>query len=403
MTLQKSRKWRFSLFEIFSYIFVAHQILPAFGAALPAILFLGVFTITFIFAINKVRQKDVMSIAPLFLVSFCILIRFIIAGNITGACIYSYGELQCLLFGMIAIVYVNYQDSYSLNRFVAFVFGCYIITAITTGIGCTMYPQAARFLATINDAVRAECDMYISMNIGGFTFIYELTLLAPIIIGLIKTKRISKIKGVLMLLLVSFAIIKSEYTTSLMLFIISVLILIIPEISSKKMIALISLLLGVLVLAKPYMASVLGFIANINPSEIVSSRLLDIAGALNGNALDSYGTSASRIDLYRMSWNAFVDSHGIGTWNVETIGEHSFVIDTIGQFGIIGIVCLVVFYYTAYKICIKETRKSSMHYSFVLVFILTVFLSIMNPKSNIYIYIFMIPLCAEYLRRFDYK
>lgn len=392
-----NRKWCFSYYEILCGFYMMHKLLPVVGEKMPSIVYMLIFSILFFMSLNRIVGKIgnicILKLLPIMSVSVLYLIKYLISLDFSGMGLYLYGELQMFLYGLIAITFVCSFDLYSQERFLKFLILCYIITSVTTIVGCNMYPNAARTLATaaVNNT---EYLMYLSKNIGGFTFIYEITLLSPVVIYLIKSKKIGRILGTIILIIFGAAIVKSEYTTALIIYSISLVLYFVKNWDAKKT-TLFLMIIITLIFSRSLLITAFSWLSvNIN-SEIISSRFNDIAAILNGVDVSELGSGGNRLRLYQQSWETFLSTNLFGSWNKGNIGGHSFILDNMGIYGIIGAVFLLISFASSWKYSIKPFKRADIYYYYVYVYILIIVMALINPKSNLYMFICILPLLGN--------
>ncbi|MBO7525800.1 MAG: hypothetical protein J6T42_03265 [Clostridia bacterium] len=96
-----------------------------------------------------------------------------------------------------------------------------IVTMITTYIGIGTYPNSARYLATVANANDSLFIKYNMANIGGFEFIYTISLLYPIAIYAYIRRKINAIIMFIISVSILTLIIESSYTTAFLMWMIS--------------------------------------------------------------------------------------------------------------------------------------------------------------------------------------
>ena len=87
-----------------------------------------------------------------------------------------------------------------------------------------------------------------------------------------------------------------------------------------------------------------------------------------------------------------------GGWFSASVGGHSYVFDTLGMFGILGVLGLVIMYRTIYKSFIYRYREEDYYPYLYYIFLLAVFMACINPKSYLFIFVCIIPLFGFVMR-----
>lgn len=243
---------------------------------------------------------------------------------------------QTLLFWLPVILgYYFTQDTFRImGSYSKIIIFAIIVTMITTIIGCIRNPAAARILATVssNDAASSTYDM---QNIGGYNFVYIMILLYPVLILAYKTKRIKLVTTLILTAVILTTVIVSEYTTALLLFIISSFLFLTKRTLSARGIVVISAIaILFLVFFTNAVSDFLRWLGGLTGSDVIARRL----DALAGGAIGLEASEDNRIELYRMSLNTFGGSPIFGTLfeGRRHDGGHSFILDSLAQFGLLG-------------------------------------------------------------------
>lgn len=253
-------------------------------------------------------------------------------------------ELAPVLIGYYLITYCNRKDKF----FPWLIFLLCAVTLITTIVGCIQYPTAARYIATISDSQEALAIQYDWMNIGGYNLVYIIVLLHPLLILAYKQKKIKKIWAFIGSISILALSIYTEYTTAFLLTILTGLLYFFKkELSWKRLLALGVVVVLLFFVFSEAISNFLLYLSEIIESESISTRL----EALAGGRVGIENSEDNRIALYEMSLNTFFQNPIFGTFITGggRIGGHSFILDYIAQFGLIGVVLIVAMYRVIYK------------------------------------------------------
>ena len=243
-------------------------------------------------------------------------------------------------------VILGYYFTQDLSRILSFypkvIVFALIVTMITTIIGCIRNPNAARELASVNsaDEISSAYDM---MNIGGYSFVYYVVLLYPVLILMYKSKRIRLLPTILITIVILFTVVYSEYTTALLLFVFSSVLYFTKRELSVRGIIFISVLAVLFALFfSGVIAGFLHWLADIIGSEAIADRL----NALAGGKVGLEASEDKRLELYLMSLNTFFAHPVFGMFinksGVE--GAHSFILDNLAKYGLLGGFCMFYMY-----------------------------------------------------------
>lgn len=387
---------RISLFEILAVLYIAHKVLPVVGYYMPSVAYLGLFGLTFFLALPLFQYKAAWTMLGMFAVSLLSLISRLLDSTSSGA-LYLYGELQTYLYGIIALRVIAGGDKKDCRRMFMIILGMYLFTGITTYIGAINYPGASRMLATLS-GTDLLYRIYVKENIGSFTFVYELVLLTPLLIYLTRKKNIRPILGYVLIVFVGLVIVATEYGMAVMLYFASLVLLVFPKLTSKKLMILLLVLLIVFVVGAELVANVFEQLSLSVDSETLAERFLAVAETLRGEDELSVTTGQTRMELYSKSVKSFWDTTFMGTWGTGGIGGHSFVLDALGNYGILGIIGLLMVFITMYNLALKPYREYDFHPYLLWVYCVAVFLMVMNPKVYSFTFLCVIPLFGNMLK-----
>lgn len=303
-----------------------------------------------------------------------------------------------LLFIMPLIVsaYIIRYHEEECNKYARAIVLCIMITIITTSVGLEANPGASRWLATAQSSSDPRLTGYSWKNIGGYDFVYTLVLMYPILVLAYKKKKISLFKTVLIASLIFSCLILAEYTIALILFIATTILFFMKkDLKTKDITFFLIVTVLTMFIFSSAMSNILRGIASNVESEIMSMRLNDLAGG--ASVLQK--SEDNRLDLYMMSLNTFFH-HPFGTFinGGGGIGGHSFTLDALGQYGILGLLVLIYMYRKLYYLFYhKYSKKADFGYT-MWVFSQAVFLSTINTGMWVDILSFYIPvvLCTLY-------
>lgn len=304
------------------------------------------------------------------------------------------------LLWLVPIVVGYYITQYSMdniNYFSGVIVVTVGITIVTTCFGLIRFPYAARILATISSSQDTNAITYNWYNIGGYAFVYFVVLLYPILILAYKQKKINIIVALIGTISIFLMVILSEYATAFLLIMISSTLYFMDRNFSKRgvWILLIASLLLILFLNN-YVSQFLTYISSITGSETIAERFAALAGGKTG--LES--SESNRIALYRKSFSTFLSSPFLGSFlsGGGGLGGHSFILDNLGRYGLIGIVLLFLMYRKIYLYFIAIFENQS-GYGYVLwAFLQAIILSIVNTGMWLEVLTIMIPIlvCCIY-------
>lgn len=259
-----------------------------------------------------------------------------------------------------------------------------LLTTVTTMMALQMNPNAARLL-TSSQTDQGASIVLRSQNVGAFDFIYGLVIVFPVLVSMLKSKLSKNLKiycGMLAVV-ISICVIKSNFTTALLLLFVGFWL---PGVfnNSKnmnlKLCTIILIVILVPLLLPCFLRSVYRSTSSILAREKIEGLLLYMNGI--GQAEDV----SSRVSLFKMSFSSFLKKplYGVGgyyrTISVANVGKHAQFVDDLARYGILGGAPLLLFVFYSIKNCTTKSKITrSSFFSSIVIFL---FLGFMNPIYN---------------------
>lgn len=270
------------------------------------------------------------------------------------------------------------KDDYLCDRCNYYLWIVLIITSITTIIGSIRYPEASRWLATVDEANNVLKTRYDMANIGGYEFVYTVTLLYPLVVYSWKRKRLPWYLAFTIMSLFFGVALFTEYTTATLLCSVSTITVFVKKTTSvKRVLCILLVILLAFYFIAPLASSLLIWLSNIVDSPIISERLNAIA--LGSNGIQESEDGAARLRRYQMSIDSFFSSPiWGGAWEKLPTGGHSFILDFLGMYGAIGMFLLLLFYTSAFILFYREWVHREYGICIIWFFLQTVILSLLN-------------------------
>lgn len=279
------------------------------------------------------------------------------------------------------------------QKFLNFVYLIAFVTAITTIIGTFSYESPCRELATPDNI---ELDrLYKSRNIGGYCFIYFLVLITPIVLKDLIQK--FSIKSLVLFASFGFCILRSEYTTALLLFVLAIGLV---AFSFTKSIIFKIVVIGVVFFLLYSVQDILNWAGTaVSDYSYIMSKRFEMITDYNeyGDADDDLGL---RIVLYYQSIDAFLHNPLFGrllSFEHRPLGGHSELLDFIGNSGLLGIFALsALISYLRKKTPVRRINMKDVYIKCL--FIVAVILALINTflTPELYYAILIIPLLVDY-------
>jgi hypothetical protein len=146
----------------------------------------------------------------------------------------------------------------------------------------------------------------------------------------------------------------------------------------------------VFVVLQTFISRLLIYLGDLTGSQTISDRLSALAGGQSG--LEA--SEDNRIDLYRRSLTTFLKHPIFGTFlsGGGGVGGHSFILDNLGHYGILGAVLMFWMYRTIYR-CFIAPFKGKAGYGYVLwAFLQTILLSLINTGMWLTVLTLILPI-----------
>lgn len=380
--------------------------MPAVAYNISAYLYMG--TVVLLYALIVMKNYDtlnlyVMFMLPMLLLMFLQLLN--IYFNQTKSIPLFFYDRLLYYIPLLLMYYLVFNNKRPLIKLLIIVLlSAYVITSVTTYIGLLKNPDAARIIATIADSKDVNAVAWGKLNIGGFETIYSIVILFPMIICLYKERKMPLLLFIGITIIFILCILQSQYATALILFFSSLILLVAKkELKGNKVGYLIGFAVLFYFIFRLQIANLMTYLAYNIQSSTLAERFIFIADSLNG--IENKSDVGNRINLYLMSINSFLKYPIIGTFlfNKNSTGGHSFILDTLGQFGLLGGYALFVFFkqiYVKLYLPFWETK----YFGYMLwSFILYIVLSALNPTGFLIVLGFIVPGIAYLLQDGKYR
>lgn len=395
-----------SLINILMILFILHGLMPFVAVNTPtlvnALLDITLFTVLFM----RLNGLEIKQMAPMFIIPVLNLIFYTSGGNAINVLSGIAQLMQTIIYTMYACVVLKNKDYKSAKLILIVYFTCVTITCITTYYGCDIIPGAARLIATDIDQTDPRFAQILNLNIGGFGFVYSNVLITVILIMLIKFRSEIQNKflllfAVILLVLIFASIIATEYTTALLLFMFSMMLLPFSKVFTIKKVFTVFAILAILAFAlKPLIVDGLDFASQVIPSETVSVRLSDLSSSIDGKENTDEDDIEIRKNKYQQSKDLFTSSP-LGTWGTKAdIGGHSYVLDNIAKYGLLGIFFIWLMLKRIYQLYLLPYKNKPFYgYQFIILLLSCVMISV---NTGIYypVLTFVMPLVTNLFDRY---
>jgi hypothetical protein len=233
--------------------------------------------------------------------------------------------------------------------FIKYVLLFIFITSVTSIVGLTLYPSAARDLG---GALGLKDDfttirVYKSLGIATYGFFYGIAFTMSSIVYLLKShwnQPKYRFLFIIYIIVVYYAIIKSQLTAALLIASISI-VLSIPNLRKQNTNLIVLFIVLILFIAVPidFYANIIFSIAEMVPGEVLKSRIHDLAISLKfiSSGIEAGGEHyASRFARILLLLGEFIKNPIFGG---DFSTAHVFWLDRLSLFGIVGMIPWVIF------------------------------------------------------------
>jgi len=388
-------------FQALVVLYALHFTMPIVGFNTPAIVNAAVLLFLYGFLILRDWQmalSDFVKIIPIFAIN----ILSIIYSGFKDAAVDIYWLLQLMIHPLLALYLIRKKDKKAVRQMVIIIGVSFLVTAITTYFGCLTHPGASRDLAAmLSTKDSALYALYMSLNIGSFSFIYALVLLTPLLIYAIKDKLIKRWIGLVALLMVLMAVVYSDYTTALLCILISIIILFAfpKQLKTKHFVIMVVVTVVIMIASAWLLTPFLDVLGNLIGGEFTSARLQELSSFSANEQSYMEGDMGARSDLYLKSINSFLSSPVWGSSSAQ-VGGHSYVFDNMAKFGLIGIVGMIMMFWAVFKRFYAPFKRQKWYGHILFSFFMVILLAFLNPKDNLSVLTFYIPLfCVAFTKK----
>lgn len=373
----------YTIIFLLSLIVMSYYFLPITATVLTASMMLGVLGILyFMIFINsnwKSRKEVFGYLLLICLVGIVFCVREYYKEGIIGV----YSVLLVFSPIFLAFFLFNKEKYEMLKKLAVAVLLMLVITGITTFAGLIVYPELARDLAAFsNDNIIGISTRY---NIGGYDIVYCVVLAIPLYCLVIEKKVTTGIKKFLEILIFIISlifIVKTQYTTAMLLGIVSFgMIILIRKFDLKRLGILALLGLVFLSVYKGEISNGLIKVSYSIESQSISQRLEELAKALDGGKVTGEDMT-ERGNAYGKSIEAFLEHPVLGTWissdNIE-LGGHSTVLDLMAGVGLPGFLLILYTFFYIEKLLLSRVENEITRKYVGIFLVVYIILAVVNP------------------------
>lgn len=343
---------------IAAYVAICFALIPVLKALPMSIKAVIVLCILFFSALNAFRN-----ICYITILGFAVILNLLIwFGEYQFVSSFSFLDkfaMMCLFWLIVAIgVFLCVKKEWdSIIRLKRLMLNVFIITSITTIIGSFIFEDASRALASGNQIGNTVYQLW---NIGGYGFIYALSLAVPWI--MYRYNKNKEKKYVIILLLFCLCIIRASYATAILLMLFGfVMSCLMNRIRTQRGLLFAFIIFAILLLIGSFVISDIHFweflLRLTSENRTLQFRVENMRDLILYQNMT--GDISMRSDLYSRSWRAFLENPILG--NVFSLrdfplGYHSEFIDLLGGCGVVGLLLLLALIYFIVKSISKDYK-----------------------------------------------
>ena len=302
--------------------------------------------------------------------------------------------LMLIVYPMFSSYVLAHRDERKIvrlsRRLLLYISALIVLTMVTTYKGNMDFPGASRDLAHYEADTTGLLPLYVSMNVGGFGFIYTITLVLPLLAYWLKTNKIALVFSLIGFVVAVLCIISSQYTTALLMSLISVVMCFFPRrIRPTHIFTFVGLFLVLLMLGT-LIRDFFFYLSSSIEGDTMSSRLEEVYKIFSGRGVDTSSDTSTRIGHYNQSWNTFFNN--ILTGSRVGAGDHSYLVDTLAHFGIIGLAAIVISFRYMYKRYVANLRKTELYYYALACYMINLVQCYVNTYNGFVVFTLILPL-----------
>ena len=238
-------------------------------------------------------------------------------------------------------------------------------------------PLISRYLS------RGDAELWLAgLDVKGivtYPVIYGLVLVISVLTYLAFDNKVSKIKCISLIVLYYSTVLASQFTIGLITATISIILMILIKKQENNKVLWVAIIL-IAVLVSVNIVPLLKWIISLRVlPTAVEMRIDDIVRALSASSTVNTADLGNRLRLYQQSIDAIFDNYFLGTGLVGhgQVGNHSELLDAIGNYGILYAVLYVSYYLRIIK-WLKSQIDEEYLKLYTITFIIYIFLSIVN-------------------------
>ncbi|MBO4897359.1 MAG: hypothetical protein J5590_03585 [Clostridia bacterium] len=375
---------------------ILYSIMPVVSRAVSTYLttyFYMLFVVVFLVIIVGKRKKDSLFIYLSDILPFILfgLISYFI--NADPVLFWGYKVMLFIMPVVIGIYLVYYYPNDN-GLYSKVIIAATLITLLTTMRGLGIYPTASRWLATADATDDAKLIKYSWMNIGGYNFVYTVVLLYPLLILAYKKGKISLFKTVVISVVIFNFLMLAEYTIALILFVVTTSMFFMRrKMKSRDITVLVIATLLIIFMFSGMVSNILKNVSAVIKSENVSERVEALSEGREG--LEEF--SDNRWKLYEQSLKTFFKKPLLGTLLEGGKGTsgHSFILDSVAQYGLAGILLLFFMYRKIFRMFYRKYHSEYDYGYVVWIFAQAVVLATINTGMWLEVLAFYAPVVLQ--------
>lgn len=312
--------------------------------------------------------------------------------------LFMYGRFIWLLPTLLSYFIIYNKQLHNAKFLLKFTLITLTITALTSYYGLLTDPFAARIAATISDSRDPYAISLNLRNIGGFSIVYTIVAVYPMVVALKKFHVINTITFIIITASFTSYVFIAQYTTALIIFTLGVLsILFSKKYESYKVIIVGLVSITLFIIFKSFIAEAIYFVADLVDSIVLTERLSYMGDVLSGKDVGNNSTQL-RFTLFQNAIDTIKTYPLTGIWlrsfHTGSLSGHSFILDALAKYGLLGIIALGIFYRHIYKRFYLPFKKKPFYGYMVFCFMISIVLGVLNPIDSLFTFAFIVPLAG---------
>lgn len=312
----------------------------------------------------------------LLLLSSIILLDYMLSYSLNQDGYFRSTLINLILMYSWPLVFIFYSRNIYLVKWpIVIALGTTIISALYTGVGNSIIPEASRELADQSDYKAELLSEIRSLNIGGYGFIYYVVFLIMPLCLVFRNKVFNRLVVSVSIIALLYCLLMASYFTGIVIAFAMILLIFLKERNlSRLFFKVLCIVVLVNMIKKPLLQLLLNFGESIDSAAIVRHAT---------EFLEDKGGDNLRFELFGNAIRNWTESPFFGmlfTGQKAFYSDHSTILGYFETYGMFGIFCVLLLK-EIYNITSRTIKSSVIKNYYVLFYFLFLFFLLVNTFS----------------------